>query len=413
MSRVKDPSLAPQGELKIEWARQHMPVLGGIRARFEKELPLKGLAIGMCMHLEMKTAVLGETLQAGGATIAITGSNPLSTQDDVAAALAQTGANVYAWRGVTADEHHNNLLSVLGHHPHILVDDGGELSVMVHAEKKELLGHVIGACEETTTGVHRYRAMEKDGILRYPVIAVNDARTKFLFDSQHGTGQSALDGIMRSTNLLIASKTVVVAGYGWVGRGIALRADGLGANVVVTEVDPVRAVEAAMEGYRVMPMKEAAKIGDIFITATGCAGIITGEHFEEMKDGAILANSGHYDVEVDVKDLHQRAAEVKVARQNVQEFKMKNGKRLYLIAEGRLVNLAAADGHPAEVMDMSFANQALATEYLVKNKSRLEAKVYNVPPEMDREIASIWLGSQGMSIDKLSEDQKRYLSSWQ
>jgi adenosylhomocysteinase len=284
---------------------------------------------------------------------------------------------------------------------------------MVHAEKKELLGHVIGACEETTTGVHRYRAMEKDGILRYPVIAVNDARTKFLFDSQHGTGQSALDGIMRSTNLLIASKTVVVAGYGWVGRGIALRADGLGANVVVTEVDPVRAVEAAMEGYRVMPMKEAAKIGDIFITATGCAGIITGEHFEEMKDGAILANSGHYDVEVDVKDLHQRAAEVKVARQNVQEFKMKNGKRLYLIAEGRLVNLAAADGHPAEVMDMSFANQALATEYLVKNKSRLEAKVYNVPPEMDREIASIWLGSQGMSIDKLSEDQKRYLSSWQ
>jgi adenosylhomocysteinase len=413
MSKVKDPSLAPQGELKIDWARQHMPVLAGIRARFEKEQPLKGLSIGMCMHLEMKTAVLGQTLQAGGATIAITGSNPLSTQDDVAAALAETGANVYAWRGVTADEHHSNLLSVLGHTPHILVDDGGELSVAVHTEKKELLGHVIGACEETTTGVHRYRAMEKDGILRYPVIAVNDARTKFLFDSQHGTGQSALDGVMRSTNLLIASKTIVVAGYGWVGRGIALRSDGLGANVVVTEVDPVRAVEAAMEGYRVMPMKEAAKIGDIFITATGCSGIITGEHFEEMKDGAILANSGHYDVEVDVKTLHERAAEVKVARQNVQEFKMKNGKRLYLIAEGRLVNLAAADGHPAEVMDMSFANQALATEYLIKNKSRLEPKVYNVPEEMDREIASIWLGSHGMGIDKLSEDQKRYLGSWQ
>jgi adenosylhomocysteinase len=413
MSKVKDPSLAPQGELKIHWARQHMPVLAGIRARFEKEQPLKGLSIGMCMHLEMKTAVLGQTLQAAGATIAITGSNPLSTQDDVAAALAESGANVYAWRGVTPDEHHSNLLSVLGHQPHVLVDDGGELSVAVHTERKELLEHVIGACEETTTGVHRYRAMEKDGILKYPVIAVNDARTKFLFDSQHGTGQSALDGVMRSTNLLIASKTIVVAGYGWVGRGIALRADGLGANVVVTEVDPIRAVEAAMEGYRVMPMKEAAKIGDIFITATGCSGIIAGEHFEEMKDGAILANSGHYDVEVDVQALHERAVEVKVARQNVQEFKMKNGKRLYLIAEGRLVNLAAADGHPAEVMDMSFANQALATEYLVKNKSRLEPKVYNVPLEMDREIASIWLRSHEIGIDQLTEDQRRYLASWQ
>jgi adenosylhomocysteinase len=412
MSKVKDWSLAPQGQLKIDWARDHMPVLEKIRARFEIEQPFRGLIIGMCIHLEMKTAVLGQTLQAGGATIAITGSNPLSTQDDVAAALARSGVNVYAWRGVTADEHHRNLLTVLGHQPHILVDDGGELSVAVHSEKRELLGHVIGACEETTTGVHRYRAMEKDGVLKYPVIAVNDARTKFLFDSQHGTGQSALDGVMRSTNLLIAGKTLVVAGYGWVGRGIALRADGLGANVVVTEVDPIRAVEAAMEGYRVMTMKEAAKIGDIFITATGTRGIITEEHFGEMKDGAILANSGHYDVEIDVKALRKTATEVKVARQNVEEFKMKNGKRLYLLAEGRLVNLAAADGHPAEVMDMSFANQALASEYLLKNKRKLQPRVYPVPLEIDREIASLWLESHGIGIDKLTEDQRQYLASW-
>jgi adenosylhomocysteinase len=413
MSKVKDPSLAPQGQLKIDWARDRMPVVGAIGARFEKERLFRGLSIGMCMHLEMKTAVLGQAFQAGGATVAITGSNPLSTQDDVAAALAKSGVSVYAWRGVTADEHHSNLLSVLSHRPNILVDDGGELSVAVHTEKKELLGNVIGACEETTTGVHRYRAMEKDGVLKYPVIAVNDARTKFLFDSQHGTGQSALEGVMRATNMLIASKTVVVAGYGWVGRGIALRADGLGASVVVTEVDPVRALEAAMEGYRVMTMKEAARIGDIFITATGTTGIITDEHFELMKDGAILANSGHYDVEIDVKALRRSAALVKVARQNVEEFRMKNGRRLYLLAEGRLVNLAAADGHPAEVMDMSFANQALAAEYLLRNKGRLQPKVYNVPPEMDREIASLWLVSHGMGTDQLSPDQSRYLSSWQ
>ena len=413
MSRVKDASLAPQGQLKIDWAREHMPVLAKIRSRFERDQPFRGLSIGMCMHLEMKTAVLGQTFQAGGATVAITGSNPLSTQDDVAAALAKSGVNVYAWKGVTADEHHENLLSVLSHQPHILVDDGGELSVAVHTEKKELLGHVVGACEETTTGVHRYRAMENQGILRYPVIAVNDAHTKFLFDSQHGTGQSALDGVMRATNLLIAGKTIVVAGYGWVGRGIALRAKGLGAVVIVTEVDPIRALEAAMEGYRVMTMKEASKIGDIFITATGCIDIITREHFDEMKDGAILANSGHYDMEIDVKALRNTARGVRVARQNVEEFMMKNGKRLYLIAEGRLVNLAAADGHPAEVMDMSFANQALAAEYLLKNKSNLQPRVYTIPSEMDREIASLWLESHGVGIDRLSDEQKKYLSSWQ
>lgn len=413
MSKVKDPSLASQGQLKIDWARDHMPVLARIGARFEKEKPFRGLSVGMCIHLEMKTAVLGQTLQAGGAMVSITGSNPLSTQDDVAAALAKSGVNVYAWRGVTAEEHHSNLLSVLSHEPNILVDDGAELSVAVHTEKKELGRHIIGACEETTTGVHRYRAMERDGTLKYPVIAVNDARTKFLFDNQHGTGQSALDGIIRSTNLLIAGKTVVVAGFGWVGRGIALRADGLGANVVVTEVDPVRALEAVMEGYRVMTMREAAKVGDIFITATGTCGIITNEQFEKMKDGAIVANSGHFDVEIDVKGLRENAAASKVARENVEEFTMKNGKRLYLLAEGRLVNLAAADGHPAEVMDMSFANQALASEYLLKNKGKLQPKVYSLPLEMDKEIAGLWLECHGMEIDTLSELQARYLASWQ
>jgi len=413
MSKVKDRSLASQGQLKIDWAREHMPVLGRIRARFEKEQPFKELSIGMCLHLEMKTAVLGQTFQAGGATVSITGSNPLSTQDDVAAALAESGVNVYAWRGVTPEEHHGNLMRVLSDNPQILIDDGAELSVAVHREKKELLGRVVGACEETTTGVHRYRAMEKDGILKYPVIAVNDAFTKFLFDSQHGTGQSALEGVMRCTNLLIAGKTLVVAGFGWVGRGIALRAKGLGASVVVTEVDPVRALEASMEGYRVMTMLEAAKVGDIFITSTGCKNIITAEHLREMKDGAILANAGHFDVEIDVKALRSNAIATKVARQNVEQFTMKNGRRLYLLAEGRLVNLAAADGHPAEVMDMSFANQALAAEYLLKNKGKLEPKVYKVPLEMDRQIASVWLESHGVKIDTLTEEQKNYLESWE
>jgi len=409
---VKDPSLAPQGELKIEWARAHMPVLGKIQSRFEKEQPFRGLSIGMCMHLEMKTAALGEVFQAGVALVSITGSNPLSTQDDVAAALAKAGAHVYAWRGVTADEHHENLLRVLGHKPRLVIDDGGELSVAIHTELKGLLTEMIGACEETTTGVHRYRAMEKDHSLKYPVIAVNDAHTKFLFDSQHGTGQSALEGVMRATNMLIAGKTVVVGGFGGVGRGIALRAKGLGAKVVVTEVDPVRALEAVMEGYSVMPMREAAKVGDIFITATGCNQIITSEHFGDMKDGVILANSGHFDVEVDVKSLRERAVSVRTARLNVEEFKMKDGRRIYLLAEGRLVNLAAADGHPAEVMDMTFANQALCAEYLLKSKGKLEPKVYVVPAEIDKSVARLWLETHDMKIDNLTQEQSQYLDSW-
>ncbi len=411
MSKVKDASLAPQGLLKIEWARSHMPVLTKIRTRFEREQPFKGLTIGMCMHLEMKTAVLGQTLQAGGASVTITGSNPLSTQDDVAAALASTGPSVYAWRGVTETEHQENLSRVLGHRPDILIDDGGELSVTVHASRTDLKSKIIGACEETTTGVHRYKAMENEGILAYPVVAVNDAFTKYLFDSQHGTGQSALEGIMRATNMLIAGKTVVVCGFGWVGRGIALRAKGLGADVVVTEVNPVRALEGAMEGYRIMSMNTAASVGDIFVTATGCKDIIRPEHFEKMKDGAILANSGHYDVEIDVRSLRKMATS-KVVRQNVEEFTLANGKHVYLLADGRLVNLAAADGHPAEVMDMTFADQALAAEYLVKNRGRLERKVYKIPLEVDREIASLWLEAHQLNIDSLTIEQERYLSSW-
>ena len=412
MSKIKDSSLAPQGRLKIEWARNHMPVLSKISARLENEKAFKGLSVAMCIHLEMKTAVLGQTFQAGGANVAITGSNPLSTQDDVAAALAETGVHVYDWRGVTPEEHHSNLMQVLNHNPQILIDDGAELSVAVHTEKKELFGQVLGACEETTTGVHRYKAMENDRVLRYPVIAVNDAFTKFLFDSQHGTGQSALEGVMRATNLLVAGKTLVVAGYGWVGRGIALRAKGLGANVVVTEVDPVRALEAAMEGYRVMTMKEAAKIGDIFITATGCNKIITSEHFSEMKDGAILANAGHFDIEIDVKGLRQNATKVRLARQNVEEFTLKNGRRIHLLAEGRLVNLAVADGHAAEVMDMSFADQVLAAEHLLKNKGKLESKVYRMPLEIDKEVARLWLECHSVTIDGSSPEQLQYLSSW-
>lgn len=412
MSKVKDPTLAPQGRLKIEWARQHMPVLARIRARLEREQPFRNLTVGMCIHLEMKTAVLGELFQSGGAAVAITGSNPLSTQDDVAAALAESGVNVYAWRGVTSVEHHDNVLRVLDHEPHILIDDGAELSVAVHTEKKDLLEHVWGACEETTTGVRRFRAMERDGVLRFPVIAVNDAFTKYLFDSQHGTGQSALEGIMRATNMLIAGKTVVVAGYGWVGRGIALRAKGLGASVIVTEVDEVRALEATMEGYRVMRMNDAARVGDIFITATACEKVIRKDHFDSMRDGVILANAGHFDVEIDVAALRETAASVRVARQNVEEFTMRDGRRLYLLAEGRLVNLAAADGHPAEVMDMSFANQALAAEYVLQHKKQLKPVVHRMPVEIDRQVARLWLETHGIGIDSLTPEQSTYLASW-
>jgi len=413
MSVVKDISLASAGLPKIKWAEAHMPILSKIRKRLTLEKTFEGLSVGMCLHLEMKTAVLALALEACGAEVAITGSNPLSTQDDAAAALAISNVNVYAWHGVTSAEHKRNLDRVLAHKPDIIIDDGAELSVAVHKEHRDLLGKTLGACEETTTGVLRFRAMEKDGVLRFPVVAVNDAQTKYLFDSQYGTGQSALEGVMRATNLLIAGKSLVVAGYGWVGRGIAHRARGLGAKVTVAEVEPIRALEAVMEGFDVAPMLEAARQGDIFITATGSRDVITEKEIQVMKDGAILANSGHFDVEVNVRDLEKLAKETRTVRTNVEEYCMRDGRKIYLLAKGRLVNLAAADGHAAEVMDMSFADQALAAEYLIKNKSSLKPAVHNLPIELDREVARLALEAWGKRIDQITDAQRRYIESWQ
>jgi len=389
-----------------------MPVLARISRRIAATKVFKGHRVGMCLHLEAKTAVLSETFLKAGAEVAITGSNPLSTQDDVAAALSETGVHVYAWRGVTDREHKANLDRVLGLNPDILIDDGAELSIAAHLKGKRFVEKIIGACEETTTGVTRLRAMEKDGRLNFPVIAVNDALTKFLFDSRYGTGQSALEGVMRATNLLLAGRAVVVAGFGWVGRGVALRAKGMGSRVIVTEVDPVRALEALMEGFDVMQMAEAAEVGDLFITATGNTGVVTAAHMGLMKDRAILCNVGHYDVEVRVKDLERIAVARKKVRPEVTEYRLKSGKRLYLLSEGRLVNLAAADGHPAEVMDMSFAGQALSAEYLLREGSKLESKVIRVPEELDLQIARWRLEAFGKRIDSLTKVQQKYAKSW-
>ncbi|WP_457612377.1 adenosylhomocysteinase [Methanocaldococcus sp.] len=411
MYKVRDINLWKDGEKKIEWAKQHMPVLSLIRERFKKEKPFKGLTIGMALHLEAKTAVLAETLMIGGAKIAITGCNPLSTQDDVAAACAKKGMHVYAWRGETREEYYENLNRVLDHEPDIIIDDGCDLIFLVHTKRTELLDKIMGACEETTTGIIRLKAMEREGALKFPVMDVNDAYTKYLFDNRYGTGQSALDGIIRATNLLIAGKTVVVAGYGWCGRGVALRAKGLGAEVVVTEVNPIRALEARMDGFRVMKMEEAAKIGDIFITTTGCKDVIRKEHIIKMKDKAILANAGHFDNEINKKDLEELALEIREVRNGVREYRLKD-KRIYLLGDGRLVNLVCADGHPCEVMDMSFSNQALAAEYIKNNYKNLEPKVYRIPYEQDLMIASLKLRSMGIEIDELTEEQKRYLEDW-
>ncbi|AXI25016.1 adenosylhomocysteinase [Methanofervidicoccus sp. A16] len=411
MSKIRDINLYPEGELKIEWARRHMPVLNLIREEFKVEKPFKGLTIGMALHLEAKTAVLAETLMEGGAEIAITGCNPLSTQDDVAAACVKRGMNVYAWRGETREEYYENLHRVLDHEPDIVIDDGADLIFLLHRERQELLDKVMGGCEETTTGVIRLKAMAEEGVLKFPVINVNDAYTKHLFDNRYGTGQSAMDGIIRTTNLLIAGKNVVVAGYGWCGRGVAMRAAGMGANVIVTEVNPIKALEAKMDGYRVMKMEEAAKIGDIFITTTGCKDVIRAEHMLVMKDGAILANAGHFDNEISKEDLRSISKSVRWVRRNIEEYDLGN-KKLYLLGEGRLVNLACGDGHPCEVMDMSFANQALSAKYLKENHEKLENKVYNIPYEQDLRIASLKLKSMGVEIDELTPEQRRYLSDW-
>ena len=400
-----------RGYRKIEWAERHMKVLAKIREEFRKEKPLEGFRIGMALHVEAKTAVLVKTLIAGGAEVAITGCNPLSTQDDVADALRDMGIKCFAKRGMSREEYYEALNKVIDTKPDIVVDDGADLIFLLHGERSDWADNILGASEETTTGVIRLRAMEREGILKFPVIAVNDAYTKFLFDNRYGTGQSTWDGILRATNILIAGKTVVVAGYGWCGRGIAMRAKGLGANVIVTEVDEIRALEAVMDGFKVMPMDEAAKVGDIFITATGNINVIREEHFKLMKDGAILANAGHFNVEISIPDLEKLSKNVRQIRDYITEYDL-GDKKLYLIAEGRLVNLVAGDGHPIEVMDMSFSDQALAIKYIAENHEKLEKKVYKLPEELDRKVARLKLETMGVKIDKLTEEQIRYLSDW-
>ncbi|MFB0533652.1 MAG: adenosylhomocysteinase [Anaerolineae bacterium] len=411
---VKDLDLAPKGRLRIEWAEQEMPVLRLIRQRFEKEKPLKGVRLSGCLHITTETANLALTLQAGGADVVLCASNPLSTQDDVAACLvAQYEIPVFAIKGEDNETYYRHISAALDHEPHLTMDDGADLVSTLHKERTELIVNVIGGTEETTTGVIRLRAMEKDGALRYPILAVNDADTKHFFDNRYGTGQSTIDGIVRATNVLLAGKTFVVGGYGWCSRGIAMRARGMGANVIVTEVDPLRALEAVMDGFRVMPMLKAAEIGDIFVTSTGDINVIDKPHIEVMKDGAILANSGHFNVEVNIPALEEMAVEKRRIRDFVDQYAMPDGRRLSLLGEGRLVNLAAAEGHPASVMDMSFANQALGAEYMVKQGKNLEKKVYSVPKEIDREIARLKLTAMGIEIDTLTDEQRRYLTSWQ
>ncbi len=410
--QVKDTSLAPQGKLQIEWAAAHMPVLCQIKNRFVKDKPFKGITLGACLHVTKETAVLVETLVAGGAKIALCGSNPLSTQDDVAAALAEEGVNVFAWRGQNTQEYYSCIEKVLDFEPSITLDDGADLVGTLHSKRTEALKNVKGGTEETTTGVVRLRAMECDGSLKYAIVAVNDAYTKFLFDNRYGTGQSTLDGILRATSVLISGKNFVVAGYGWCSRGIAMRAQGMGANVIVTEVQPTRALEAAMNGLRVMTMAEAAEVGDFFVTATGDINVIRKEHMQRMKDGAILCNSGHFNVEISIPDLESLSKSKRTIRPNMEEYTLKDGRKLFLLAEGRLVNLAAAEGHPSEVMDMSFANQALCAEEIAK-KSKMPPKVYAVPKEIDEGIAELKLKSMGVKIDKLTAEQKKYLSTWE
>ncbi|MFN3966823.1 MAG: adenosylhomocysteinase [Endomicrobiia bacterium] len=412
---IKDIKLAKQGKLRIEWAEREMPVLRLVRKRFSREKPLKNLRLGCCLHVTTETAVLILTLKEGGALPCLCASNPLSTQDDVASALVRYWKiPVFAIKGEDKKTYYKHIQSVLSTKPQITMDDGADLVTTLHTHSSflNLQSSIIGGTEETTTGVIRLRAMEKDGVLKYPIIAVNDAFTKHLFDNRYGTGQSTIDGILRATNILLSGKNFVVCGYGWCGRGVAMRAKGMGANVIITEVNPLRALEARMDGYNVMPMKEAAKIGDIFVTLTGDTSVIRREHFIKMKDGAILANSGHFNVEIDIPELRKLSKRVREVRKFVQEFTLKNGKKIYLLGEGRLINLASAEGHPASVMDMSFANQALCVEYLLKNSLNLSAKVYPVPKEIDEKIAEIKLNSMGIKIDKLTEKQKKYLSSW-
>jgi len=410
---IKDRSLASAGRLRIEWAGREMPVLKLIKERFAKEKPLKGVRISACLHITTETANLALALKDGGAGLVLCASNPLSTQDDAAAALVEYGLPTYAIKGEDNETYYKHIISALEHKPQLTVDDGADLVSTAHKEKTQLLGNIIGGTEETTTGVIRLRNMAEKGKLKYPIIAVNDAKTKHFFDNRYGTGQSTIDGITRATNVLWAGKKVVICGYGWCGRGVARRAQGMGAWIIVIEVDPISALEAAMDGYQVMPLIEAAKIGDIFITTTGDINVIDKAHFSQMKDGAILANSGHFNVEINISALEKLAKAKRQMRPFVDEYTLADGRRLYLLGEGRLINLAAAEGHPASVMDMSFANQALCLEHLVKNKGKLQPKVYPVPEEIDNEVGRLKLKSMNIAIDSLTKEQKKYLESWE
>jgi len=409
--KIKDVGLAGQGELLIEWSQAHMPVLDLVRKRFEKEKPLEGAKIAACLHDTKETAVLVRTLEAGGAEVLLCASNPLSTQDEVVAALASTGTKVFAWREQTTEEYYWCLNKVLDYGPQLTMDDGADIVGIIHSSRTDLLENIKGGSEETTTGVIRLRAMEADGALKYPIVAVNDTDTKHLFDNRYGTGQSTIDGILRATAVLLAGKNFVVGGYGWCSRGIASRARGMGANVIVTEINPLKALEAVMDGYRVMPMAKAAKVGDIFVTSTGDIHVVDGHHIKEMKNGAILANSGHFNVEINIPALEELSTGKRRLRNSLDEYTLKDGRKIYLLCEGRLVNLAAAEGHPSEVMDMSFADQALVAEWLWKNPP-MEPKVYDVPKSIDERVASLKLEGMGIEIDVLTERQKKYLTSW-
>ncbi|KAA9007608.1 adenosylhomocysteinase [Paenibacillus spiritus] len=411
-SIVADMSLAAEGHLKIDWVRRHMPVLNRIAEQFAKEQPFKGLKVSITLHLEAKTAYLAKVVQAGGAEVTITGSNPLSTQDDVCAALVEDGITVFAKYNPGPEEFKALNIKALESKPDLIIDDGGDFATLLHSERPDLMENLRGGAEETTTGIIRLKALKKQGLLKFPMVAVNDAYCKHLFDNRYGTGQSAWDGIVRTTNLMVAGKNVVVVGYGWCGKGVAMRAKGLGANVIVTEVDAIKAVEAHMDGFQVMPITEAAKLGDFFVTVTGNRYVIRGEQFDVMKDGAIMCNAGHFDVEVCKPDLDERSAAKRTVRRNIEEYELKDGRKLYLLAEGRLVNLGAADGHPAEIMDMTFALQALSLKYVNDNYERLGATVQNVPYELDEQVARYKLQSMNIGIDTLTQEQMAYLDSW-
>lgn len=412
MSLVRDEKLFPSGEQKINWVKAHMPVLRSIEEDFLKSKPFSGLRVALSIHLEAKTAYLCKVLASGGAEMYVTGSNPLSTQDDVAAALVHAGLNVFAWYNATAEEYTDHLRAVISASPNLIIDDGGDLVNLIHNEYPELLPNVLGGCEETTTGIIRLVSMARDNKLKFPMVAVNNAKCKYLFDNRYGTGQSVWNGINRTTNLIVAGKTAVVAGYGWCGKGVAMRAKALGARVIITEIDPIKAMEARMDGFDVMPMEEAAKYGDFFVTVTGCKDVITEKAYKNMKDGAILCNAGHFNVEINLPELEKSAVRIFPQRQNIMGYEMADGRVISVLAEGRLVNLAAGDGHPAEIMDMSFSIQALCAEYIVNNRERLKVGVNDVPEEIDRKVALRKLQSWGTEIDTLSPEQEEYINSW-